>query len=233
MKTFNEILQDIEATQEAIKKNQAKEAQLCAKWANIVDKKERRKAWEAVEAERSAAEQETKNLYLSLYLLKNNARIALFNDVMPGLLEVLKKYQGKPYGEKTRAKVSKEVEEKTGARAYINTEYHGSEISVSLPGNNDYSITIGTKYIDGQRDPILLNNKMQPVPLEHFCLYYAKDEYITDNPTAVASMKELYSKALALQAELKDVCTAFNKYAVDGIERIDCTTRLYKSIVTK
>lgn len=235
MKTFNEILQDIETTYKAIKKSEANEKRLETEWSSVLDIKERHEKRKALEAEWSAAGQETNNLYLSLYLLKNNARIALFNDVMPVLLEVLKKYKGKPYGEKTCDKISKEVEEKTGARAYIHTRYNQEEISVypSSGYGNDYSITIGTKYINGKQDRILINNKIQLVPLENFCLRYIKDEYISDIPAAIANMKELYNKAVSMQKELESVCTAFNKYAVNGIEPIHCDKRLFERMLVK
>lgn len=235
MKTFNEILKDIEATRKAIDKSENNEKRLEAEWTSILDMKERHEKRKALEAEWSVAGQETKDLYLSLYLLKNNARIALFNDVMPVLLEVLEKYKGKPYGEKTRDKISKEVEEKAGARAYIGTRYNQEEIFVypSSGYRNDYSITIGTKYINGKQDRILIDNKIQLVPLENFCLWYIRDEYISDIPAAIANMKELYNKAVSMQKELESVCSAFNKYAVNGIEPIYCDKRIFERMLIK
>lgn len=235
MKTFNEIFQDIETTYEAIKKSEANEKRLEAEWTSILDMKERHEKRKALEAEWSAAGQETKDLYLSLYLLKNNARIALFNDVMPVLLEVLAKYKGKSYGEKTRDKISKETEEKAGARTYICTRYNQEEISVypSSGYGNDYSITIGTKYINGKQDRILIDNKIQLVPLENFCLWYIKDEYISDIPAAIANMKKLYNKAVSMQKELEKVCSAFNEYAVNGIESIHCDKRIFERMLVK
>ena len=58
------------------------------------------------------AEKATKNLSLTIKFLQNNARISLFHDVMPVLLDILSKYKGKPYGEKTREKIAKELEER-------------------------------------------------------------------------------------------------------------------------
>lgn len=236
MKTFNEIMQDIEATHKAIKKSEANEKRLEDEWTNIFDIAKRHEKRKALEAEWSAAGQETKDLHLFLYLLKNNARIALFNDVMPVLLEVLAKYKGKPYGEKTREKICKEVEEKTGAKAYIRTEYNHDEIFVypSFSGGvYDYGITIGTKYVDGEQDRILIGNKIQLVPFENFCLWYIKDNYIPDIPAAIAEMKELYNKAVFMQKELEKVCSAFNKYAVNGIESIYCDKRIFERMLVK
>lgn len=235
MKTFNEILKDIEAMRKAIDKSESNEKRLETEWTNILDMKERHEKRKALETEWNTAAQETKDLYLSLRILKNNARIALFNDVIPVLLEVLTKYKGKPYGEKTRDKISKETEEKAGARAYICTNYNQDQISVypSSGYGNDYSITIGTKYIEGKQDRILIDNKIQIVPIENFCLWYIKDKYISDIPAAIADMKELYSKAVSMQKELDKVCSAFNKYAVNGIEPIYCDKRIFERMLVK
>lgn len=152
MKTFNEILQDIKTTYEAIKKSEANEKRLEAEWTSV-----------------------------------------------------------------------------------LGTRYNQDEIIVypSFCYGNDYSITIGTKYIDGKQDRILIDNKIQLVPLENFCLWYIKDEYISDIPAAIADMKELYNKAVSMQKELDKVCSAFNKYTVDGIEPIYCDKRIFERMLAK
>ena len=59
---------------------------------------------------------------LKLKLMQNNARIALFNEVMPIVLEVLQKYNGKPHGEKTEKKIREEIKEKTNCFVYVNID---------------------------------------------------------------------------------------------------------------
>lgn len=217
MKTFKEIMKDIETTFDMIDKSKENEKRLEAEW--------------------SKAEETTRDLYLTVRLLQNNARVALFHDVMPVLLEVLAKYKGKPYGEKTREKIAQEVEERTGARAYIGTKYNQDEISIypAWGFGNTYSITAGPKYNTETKEynRILIDNKIQILPLECFDIWFIKSEYIEDIPAAVAEMKEYHKQAVEKQKELSAICSAFNKYAVEGIESIYCNKRIYERLLVK
>ena len=78
----------------------------------IAQKKENPEA-ETEHLQRIAETQETiTNGKLKLKLMQNNARISLFNEVMPIVLEVLEKYNGKAHGEKTEKKIREEIKEK-------------------------------------------------------------------------------------------------------------------------
>lgn len=237
MKTFREIITQIEATFDMIDKSKENKKRLEAEWITEADHMERHKKRKELETEWSKAEETTYDLYLTVRLLQNNARIALFHDVMPVLLEVLAKYKGKPYGEKTRAKIAQEVEERTGARAYIGTKYNQDEISI-FPAQgfgNTYSITAGLKYnpATNEYSRMLIDNKIRVLPLECFTIWFIKSEYVEDIPAAVAEMKEYHKKAVEMQKELSAICSAFNKYAVDGIENIYCDHRIPEKLNTR
>ncbi len=237
MKTFKEIMKQIETTFDMIDKSKENEKRLEAEWMKETDRIKRHETRKGLEAEWSKAEETTRDLYLTVRLLQNNARVALFHDVMPVLLEVLAKYKGKPYGEKTRAKIAQEVEERTGARAYIGTKYNQDEISI-FPAwgfGNTYSITAGPKYnpATNEYNRMLIDNKIQVLPLECFTIWFIKSEYVEDIPAAVAEMKEHYKKAVEMQKELSAICSAFNKYAVEGIESIYWDKRIYERLMVK
>ena len=237
MKTFKEIMKQIETTFDMIDKSKENEKRLEAEWMKETDRMKRHETRKGLEAEWSKAEETTRDLYLTVRLLQNNARVALFHDVMPVLLEVLAKYKGKPYGEKTRAKIAQEVEERTGAKAYIGTKYNQDEISI-FPAwgfGNTYSITAGPKYNPATKEynRMLIDNKIQVLPLECFSIWFIKSEYVEDIPAAVAEMKEHYKKAVEMQKELSAICSAFNKYAVEGIESIYCDKRIYERLMVK
>lgn len=237
MKTFKEIMKQIETTFDMIDKSKENEKRLEAEWMKETDLMKRHEIRKGLEAEWSKAGETTRDLYLTVRLLQNNARIALFHDVMPVLLEVLAKYKGKPYGEKTREKIAKDVEERTGARAYIGTKYNQDCISIfpSWGFGNTYSITAGPKYNSEtkEHDRMLIDNKIQVLPLECFEVWYIRSEYFEDIPAAVAEMKEHYKKAVEMQKELSEICSAFNKYAVEGIESIYCDKRIYERLMVK
>lgn len=208
MKKFAEILDDIKQTSEAIKAAKTQENEM-------LENSERKK-----------------NLDLTRKILKNNAKIALFNEVLPVALETLAKYSGKPYGEKTRRKISDEIKEKTGCRFYIESHY-GSQSFEIYPVKccgSDYNISCGTDYTDGCKKPLLINNKIQLVTFEELALYYTSREYVEDVPRRVEELKNIYIEAVAKQKELKYICDCYNLLAVGDIQHIYYDKHIYENM---
>ena len=232
MKKFIDILKEIEQTHGAIKAAEVKENELIENCMKIDDVKERYEARKAAENDMMKASAEKKDLQITLKILKNNARIALFNEVLPVALEVLKNYSGKPYGEKTRQKISDEVKEKTNCRFYINARWDSYSFDIyPVDGfGNDYNITCGSKYTDGGRKPLLVDNKIQIVTFDEIELYYISREYVEDIPQRVEDIKAAYAGAVAKQEELKAACDRFNALAVGDIENICSDKHIYTNM---
>lgn len=229
MKTFKEIMQDIKSTNMQLEESKATEKSLTDKWLHEYDREMRKQTYKDYSEDLKKAQEITKNLSLTIKFLQNNARIALFHDVMPVLLDILSKYKGKPYGEKTRDKIAKELEERICARAYIGTRYDTDEIRI-YPSNsfgNTYTITVGTK----PNEHILIDNKIQILPIESFSIWYINSRYFEDIQAAIEEMETLYNKAYSMQKELDSVCSAFNKYTVEGIESIYCDKRIHERMI--
>ena len=209
MEKFVNILAEIDKTREAIRNTETTEKKLI----NCIKTNERKQ-----------------DLQITLKILQYNAKIALFNEVMPVALEVLAKYNGKPYGPKTEQKISDEIKEKTNCRFYISSRY-GSDSFNIYPNDvsNEYNIDCGTVYTNGSQKQILIDNKIQPIKFEEVQLYYISREYVTDIPQRVENLKSLFKDAVAKQEELKAICDNFNKLAV-GIKDIYYDRRLYKNI---
>lgn len=237
MKTFKEITEQIKATFDLIDQSRDNEKRLEAEWKKEIKFGERHEICKELKEKWIKAEETTLNLRLTIRILQNNARIALSHEVMPILLEVLVKYKGKPYGEKTSAKIAQEVEERTGARAYIISKYNQDAISIYPPQGfeNTYSITVGPCYNTETKEypRILIDNKIQVLPLECFSAWYIKPEYIEDIPAVIAEMKAYHKKAVEMQKELSVICSAFNQYAVEGIECIYADKRICERMVMK
>ena len=230
MEKFVNILTEINKTREAIKTAKAKEDELVAHYMSMSDLKERCEAEKATENDMIKISEKKQDLQITLKILQNNAKIALFNEVMPVALEILSKYNGKPYGTKTKQKISDEVKEKTNCRFYISSRY-GSDSFNIYPNDvsNEYNIDCGTAYTNGSQKQILIDNKIQPVKFEEIQLYYIDREYVTDIPQRIETLKSLYKDAVAKQEELKAICDNFNKLAV-GINHIYYDKHLYKNI---
>ena len=130
MKKYIELLEDIKRTNNDIKTAETNEQNLINSYMQIENIKSRIERKRALEETMCQNSERIKNLKITRYILKNNAKIALFNEVIPIALKILKKYNGKPYGEKTRQKICDEVKEKTNCRFYIGSRYGSHSFEV-------------------------------------------------------------------------------------------------------
>lgn len=123
----------------------------------------------------------------------DNNRQMLFKTVMPHVLDILKKYNGKPYGEKTKAKIRQELIDKCGCALYLYNGYHEDISIVPLNSNgyndfrysyNDFNIYVKYPRRDGLR-PLGKDNKINSE--FDFSDFYMSDchDYI-DDPEAHA-----------------------------------------------
>ena len=229
MKEFIDILEEIKQTCGAIKAAEARENELVESYMKICDLRERHESKKAAEKDMIKASAEKKDLQITIKILENNAKIALFNEVLPAALEILKKYSGKPYGEKTRQKISDEVKAATNCRFYIDSRY-GADYFEVYPVDNGYNITCGTDYTDGSKKPLLIDNKIQLVSFEEIALYYISRAYVEDIPHRVEELKQLYKEAVAKQKELETICSCFNTLAVGDIPHIYKDKNIYENM---
>ena len=163
-------------------------------------------------------------------LLRNNAKIAFFTEIMPIVLEVFNKYSGKRYGEKTEEKISEEIKQITGCIAYISKSYSQYKYVLTDLKTN-LSIECGTKYINGEQKPLLIDNKIQTINIEEIALFHINKIYFNDINNTIAELKRIYALAYEKQQELKKICSQFNALAVDGIENIYSTKYIYKNLI--
>lgn len=222
MKKFNEIQKDIEKSYQTIKENNKKIDELASTYSNIMDFKEKITQKRKVENEMCKLNEEIKDLTITIKILNSNAKIALFNEVMPQVLEVLAKYKNKPYGPKTEEKIRDEIKEKTNCSFYISDRYSSQEyhiIPLEFSGNT-YNIECGPQCIDGKQKKLLDDNKIQVLELSDITIYYASKEYIDNIPKRIKDLKRLYKKAYEKQQELDALCSEYNSLAVGNIKRI-------------
>ena len=146
--------------------------------------------------------------------------------------DMIAKYSGKPYGEKTRQKISDEVKEKTNCRFYISSRYgsHSFEVYPVDGFGNDYNISCGTEYTNGNKKPLLVDNKIQFVTFEEIALYYISREYVEDVPQRVEELKAIYKEAVAKQKDLESICSRYNSLAVGDLSHIYHDKRIYENM---
>lgn len=221
MKKFNEILKEVNKTRQNIKEVDEKSKEIRNTYSNIMDIKERHEKRKTVENELVRLEEKKKDLQITIKILNSNAKIALYSETMPVVLEVLAKYKNKPYGPKTEEKIRDEIKEKINCSFYISKryiqEYHIIPLEFS---NNDFNIECGSKCIDGKHKKLLDENKIQALEFSDITLYYTSKEYIDNIPKRIKELKRLYKKAYEKQQELEKICSEYNSLAIGNIKNI-------------
>lgn len=222
MKKYVEILDAIKAAENGIRAAEQKEDELINSYMKVPDIEGKIAAHKAVENEIIENSERKKDLKLTVKILKHNAKVALFYETVPVALEILAKYEGKPYGKKTSDKIYREIKKATNCGFYISSSY-GSYLYSLYPvegSGNTYNISCGTEYINGEREPLLVNNKIQKIPFEKIELYYMDKEYVEDIPQRITELKTVYKEAVEKQKELNKICDRYNSLAVGDIENI-------------
>lgn len=222
MKTFNEIQKEIKKAYKLINEKKEKLNQLIGTYSSIKDIEEKVKQHKAVEKDMCNLNEEIKDLTISIKILNSNAKIALYNETMPIVLEVLAKYENKSYGPKTEEKIRDEIKEKINCSFYISDRYNSQEYHI-IPleySGSTYDIECGAKYIDGKQKKLLDENKIQALEFSDITLYYASEEYIDNIYKRIKDLKRLYKKAYEKQQELDALCSEYNSLAVGSIKNI-------------
>lgn len=232
MKKFNAIQKEIEKAYKTINENKNKLDELIDAYSSIKDIKEKVKHHKLVEKDMVKLNEEIKDLTITVKILNSNAKIALFNEVMPQVLEVLAKYKNKSYGPKTEQKIKDEIKEKTGCGFYISQRYSSQEYHI-FPLNingNTYDIECGTKCENGEQKKLLIDNKIQVLELNDLTIYYSSKEYIDDIPQRIKQLKKLYKKAVEKQKELDAACIEYNNLTVGNIKHIYPDKHIYENM---
>lgn len=231
MKKFNEIIKEVNQTRQNIKEIEEKTKEIRNTYLNIMDIKKRREKMKAVENDIVKLEEKKIELQITIKILNSNAKIALYNETIPVVLEVLAKYKNKPYGPRTEEKIKDEIKEKTKCGFYISKrytqEYHIFPLEFI---SNDYNIECGTKYIDGKQKNLLDDNKIQVPELKDLTLYYSSKEYIENIPKRIKDLKRLHKKAYEKQQELEKICSEYNNLTVGDIKNIYKDKNIYPNM---
>lgn len=232
MKKFNAIIREVKQTQQKIKEIDEKTKEIRKTYLNIADIKKRHEKMKNIENDIVKLEEKKKALQITIKILNSNAKIALYNETLPTVLQVLAKYKGKSYGPKTEQKIKDEIKEKTNCGFYIIERYSSQEYHIFPLEfiSNDYNIVCGTKFIEGKKKNLLEDNKIQVPELKDLTIYYSSKEYIDNIPKRIKELKRLYKKAYEKQKELDAICSEYNNLAVGDIKNIYKDKNIYPNM---
>ena len=152
-------------------------------------------------------------------ILKNNYNYRLAADVLPALVEILKKYNGKKYGEKTQEKMREEFKAMTGCGLYL------KRFTFSQKCSNAHIYEMRDGYKQGEEiefftaNAYIINddNIIQAQPADAFKLYDCR-EYIENPAERVAELAEKKKELDELRNAFNKAVDAYNALTVNGID---------------
>lgn len=153
-------------------------------------------------------------------ILRNNYAYRLAADVLPALVEVLKKYNGKKYGEKTREKMGEEFNAMTGCGLYLErgtfsrdcNHAHIYEMRDGYKRGEEIEFFMANAYI------ITVDNFIRAQPADAFKLYDIH-EYIEDPAGRVEELAEKKKELDELHTAFNKAVDAYNALTVKGMRR--------------
>lgn len=226
MKTINELKKELEQARRRLEQHKNEKEKYTAELYAIIDEMHKGKTnnaeWERLKEEREAikvnhlneAQKNIDMLNTTIKILNNNIRVAVFEEVKPHIVDMLKKYEGKQAGEKTRKKFCDDVKALTNYRCYIlhnsitiyYEDYRNIEIySDKWDENNQFRIG----FLDS-------NNKF----IANDMLYIYNGSYIDDIPKFITEQQKTLDEAMQKMQEAEQLFQKLNSYNIDGIEPI-------------
>lgn len=174
-----------------------------------------------------AAAAELELLSIELKIRHDNTRRMIYNATIPAVLDILKKWNGKPYGEKTKQKISDEMKTRFNCALYLSNQYGGKIDLVPLNGEGYTNFTfkydefdIFTRYnSDGQQIHVLNDNRINGA-IRACDIYLSSCPEIVPDPAArAAEILAAFTELKRKQDQFEREITQFNNLLPSGIER--------------
>lgn len=160
---------------------------------------------ESARAARDKAAEPIPGAKLRAAILRDNARRAFFEEILPAAVDILRKYERKPYGEKTQRRISDEIHEKTGFYCYISDNGMHSKIQFSAyntgaPWTHDElnaTFYHDRKNPDDTRRGLLDEKNRIDTTSADLLRAYNLREYVEDPEARAEEIRAAHEKALA------------------------------------
>ena len=187
---------------------------------------EKKAAWEKIKTDTEKAAAELQMLEIELKIRHDNIRRMIYNATLPAILDILKKWNGKPYGEKTQQKISDDMKARFNCALYLSNKYGGKIDLVPLNGegytnyNFKYSdFDIYTRYNkDGQQPHILNSNKINGEITAADLELNICPAIVADPAARAAEILSEFAELKAKQEELEKEITRFNNLLPSSID---------------
>ena len=163
-----------------------------------------------------------KILEITAKIWKENARQAVFAETVGVVAELIGKYAGKQFGEKTAAKFKEEFFERTGFHVYFNREQYREEIhlvdTTYLFRHDDLEISVKSATV-GNNNKLFDGNKLVAYNAEDFKLNFCAD-YVENPERRAREIMDRYAELKAAYALFENQCKMFNELLPSSINNV-------------
>ena len=222
MQTPEEIADELATVRERIKEAQKDEADALAEWETLTTAEKFNTPHEARAIRKAeAARKDRAHLEKIRAILENNRRAAMWQRLAPILAEILQKYAGKPYGEKTAEKMRGEMFARCQHYFYIDraNPYRVIIREITRDGYATHAtpFEIWTAWADNSKNFLTDSNKINTPHADAWGVCGLKD-YQHNPAETVATLDRLKAKAEQLAQELRETVRTYNSIAPAGVE---------------
>lgn len=219
MKTYNEILKEIKKARAAIKDTAATEKNLSRlflletrKNGSDADFAKARAQYEAAEEQYKREVEHNETIKLKIEILKNNAQQALFNEIIKPICDIWNKYEGKPHGEKTAAKIREELKAATGFYVSIGNKYDDARIIITPPYGTAAPFNNLELYPiwNGEKQPALIDNKIVKLSADNMKVYCC-GEYVENVNAHIKALRKAHTEAIKAEEAMKKAVEKYNE----------------------
>ena len=178
-----------------------------------------RKAYKEAEARYIKECEHNNDIRIKIEILKDNAKQALFNDIIGTICDIWNKYEGKPRGEKTAQKIRDELKAATGYYISIGNKYDDAHIQTyfhyedKAPFNTLEIMPIW----NGEKQPALSDNKIVKLNPEKMKVYCC-GEYVENVNAHVKALKKAHAAAKAAEKAFEEAISNYNKLTRGNIQ---------------
>lgn len=182
-------------------------------YTNASERDEIREKIKAMQAERDEIRNANNFKMHELKILENNRRIALYNDVLPVIVETLNKYNGKKYGEKTADKIRQELKTIINCSVWL----HERTITINLLDKNGFNCGVQIEIHSINYDTKIINseNVICGLSAEQLTHYYG--DTITNTKKHVTAILKAYENAKKERENYYKAVSSYNAL----VSRID------------
>lgn len=218
MKTYNEILIEIKKARAAIKDTATTEKELSRlflletrKNGSNEDFAKARAQYEAAEKQYIKEIEHNETIKLKIEILKNNAQQALFSEIIKPICDIWNKYEGKPHGEKTAAKIREELKAATGFYVSIGNKYDDARIFITPPYGTAAPFNNLEFYPiwNGEKQPALIDNKIVKLAADNMKVYCC-GEYVENVNAHIKALKKAHAEAMKAEKAMQEAIEKYN-----------------------